>query len=74
MNSKEFVKQVFEMVWNSPGAKVEHYKNGIGDWPGRENYYTYEDTLENIKHSLDYTLANSEHDNKSIKNINFNND
>ena len=71
MNSKQFVNQVFELIWNCPGAKVEHYQNGIADWPGREKYFTYENTLIKMKLAIDCIRAHSEIDNKEIKNINF---
>ena len=47
MNSKEFVKKVFEIVWGT-GASVEHYRNGLEDFAARANYFTYEDTLDLI--------------------------
>lgn len=67
MNSKEFVKQVFELVWHQ-GASVEHYGEGLKELPGRDNHYTYEATLGKIKVSIN-TLKTKNINNKSIHNI-----
>ena len=67
MNSKEFVKQVFELVWHQ-GASVERYGEGLKELPGRDNHYTYEATLGKIKVSID-TLKTKNINNKSIHNI-----
>lgn len=49
MNSREFVKQVFEIIWQ-PGASVEnHYKYGLDQLPARDNHYTYEATLKKLE-------------------------
>lgn len=52
MNIQEFKKKVFELVWG-PGADVEHYRNGLQSLHPRDNYYTYEETLDRIKKSMD---------------------
>jgi len=44
MNKKEFVKQVYEIVWE-PNAKPKHYMMD----ELIKGLYTYEETLEKIK-------------------------
>ena len=44
MNSKDFIKNVFEEVWE-PGASVHHYMMDIM----KPKLYTYEATLEMIR-------------------------
>ena len=44
MNSKDFIRHVFEEVWE-PGASVHHYMMDIM----KSKRYTYEQTLDMIK-------------------------
>ena len=44
MNSKDFIKNVFEEVWE-PGASVHHYMMDIM----KPKLYTYEETLQMIR-------------------------
>jgi|TARA_B110000495_G_scaffold39858_1_gene32150 hypothetical protein len=65
MNSKEFVKQVFELTWQA-GASVEHYKNGLSDLPGRENNYTYEATLKKLTMGIDCLKKYNHHYDEAV--------
>ena len=69
MNSKEFIKQVFELTWQA-GASVEHYKNGLSDLPGRENNYTYEATLRKLAMGIDCLKEKPSYDETIMKSFN----